>query len=292
MVDAVSQVVYTVTVEPPRQKGKLHCSQLLTLKDVFDAGFRPFGVTESDCSVGKSDIELLLPPTNQAVILDVEIVSFEISIYDTVKCIDIRTIAAPVEQTGIVLRQLASALGMKPRGLEEALKRATPENPKWFDVWTQDWSNDWCSVRLGFQPLTYFLADASKGYREMKSHVVMSITWKPTEVGPTYRRKPVTPPEGYEYVSMDMPGSDLVRLAQTTDSPALAHLRYPTESQRQAIISAPVQAVPNLIETLQDPKATPQSAEGNQPATSRWLLWIAFAAAVIGLLCLTLKKSE
>jgi hypothetical protein len=283
-----------VTIEPPKQRGQISCKSLLTLKDVFDAGFRPYSNGDS-ATVGKSDLTLLLPPTNSATLLDVAMMSFTISRHDTVKRIDIRTTAAPVKQTGDLLRQLAGALGVGLQGLDEALARATPSNPKWSDVWTQDWANDWLSIRLGFQPLTYFLDDASNGYREMKSHAVLTIEWKPTEIGPTYREKPITQPKGYEHVSMEMPGSDLVKKAQTSDDPSLAHLRYPDEKQRQAILATTPDPVPKPQTT--PPSAQKQASESKpttpreEPAASTpWSIIVVLIVAAGGLLWLLLKR--
>jgi len=286
-----------VTIEPPKQRGEISCKPLLTLKDVFDAGFRPYSNGDS-ATVGKSDLTLLLPPSNGATLLDVAMMSFTISRYDTLKRIDIRTIAAPVTQTGEVLRQLAGALGVGLQGLDEALARATPDNPKWSEVWTQDWANDWLSIRLAFQPLTYYLDDASKGYREMKSHAVLSIEWKPTEIGPTFREKPVTPPKGYEHVSMDIPGSDLVKKAQTSNDPSLAHLRYPDEKQRQAILATTPDPVPKS--RTKQPSAQNNAAEAKSapapseaPASSMpWALVAVLIVATISLLWLLVKNRK
>lgn len=43
---------------------------------------------------------------------------------------------------------------------------------------------------------------------------------------------------------MEMPDSDLVKKAQTSNDPALAHLRYPDEKQRQAILATKPDPVP------------------------------------------------
>lgn len=93
-----------VKIEPPKQKGEVRCSQSLSLKDIFDAGFRPFRVTESWCSVGKADLNLVLPPSNLSVPLDIETISFAVSKYDTVTRVELSTPAHSVKQTGDVLR--------------------------------------------------------------------------------------------------------------------------------------------------------------------------------------------
>lgn len=187
--------------------------------------------------VGKADIRLKLPDANQFVSFGVDSVEFSSNKYDAVTRIDIMTPGMPVEQAGAMIKELVRSLNSVPRGLDEALARATIDNPKWVDAtWTQDWSNEWASGRIGFEPLTYFVNDASKGYLEMKAIVHVGIKWNKTEIGPTYRETPVTPPKGYEHISMEIPSSDVVKRAQSSDDPSLAHLRHRDEKKRQAIL--------------------------------------------------------
>ena len=187
--------------------------------------------------VGKADIRLKLPGANQPVPFGVNSVSFSIDKYDAVTRIDIMTPGMPVEQAGAMIKELVRSLNSVPQGLDEALARATIDNPKWADAtWTQDWSNEWASGRIGFEPLTYYVNDASKGYLEMKAIVHLDISWNETEIGPTYRETPVTPPKGYEHISMEIPSSDVVEKAQSSDDPSLAHLRHRDEKKRLAIL--------------------------------------------------------
>lgn len=226
-----------IGIEAPRQAGELSCLRLLTLKDIYDSGFRPYRLTWGDGRVGKADIRLKLPDANQFVSFGVNSVSFSIDKYDAVTRIDIMTPGVPVEQAGAMIKELVRSLNSVPRGLDEALARATIDNPKWADAtWTQVWSNEWASGRIGFQPLTYYVNDASKGYIEMKAIVHVGIKWKETEIGPTYRLTPFTPPKGYEHISMEIPSSDVVEKAQSSDDPSLAHLRHRDEKKRQAIL--------------------------------------------------------
>jgi hypothetical protein len=169
--------------------------------------------------------------------IGVDSVDFSIDKYDAVTRIDIMTPGMPVEQAGAMIKELLRSLNSVPQGLDEALARATIDNPKWaYATWTQDWSNDWARVRIGFEPLTYLVNDASKGYIEMKAIVHVGIKWNKTEIGPTYRETPVTPPKGYEHISMEIPSSDVVKRAQSSDDPSLAHLRHRDEKKRQAIL--------------------------------------------------------
>ena len=226
-----------IPIEPPREAGELNCLRLLTLKDIYDSGFRPYRVAKIKCRVGKADIRLKLPGANQPVPFGVNSVSFSIDKYDAVTRIDIMTPGMPVEQAGAMIKELVRSLNSVPQGLDEALARATIDNPKWADAtWTQDWSNEWASGRIGFEPLTYYVNDASKGYLEMKAIVHLDISWNETEIGPTYRETPVTPPKGYEHISMEIPSSDVVEKAQSSDDPSLAHLRHRDEKKRQAIL--------------------------------------------------------
>lgn len=226
-----------IPIEPPRQAGELNCLRLLTLKDIYDSGFRPYRVAEIKCCVGEADVRLKLPGASEFVSIGVDSVDFSIDKYDAVTRIDIMTPGMPVEQAGAMIKELVRSLNSVPQGLDEALARATIDNPKWADAtWTQDWSNEWASGRIGFEPLTYYVNDASKGYLEMKAIVHVGIKWNKTEIGPTYRETPVTPPKGYEHISMEIPSSDVVKRAQSSDDPSLAHLRHRDEKKRQAIL--------------------------------------------------------
>lgn len=225
-----------IGIEAPRQAGELSCNQVLTLKDIYDSGFRPYRTAWGSCRVGKADIRLKLPDATQFVSFGVDGISFSVNKYDTVTRIDIMTKGMPVEQAGAMIKELVRSLNSVPQGLDEALARATIDNPKWADAtWTQDWSNEWARVRIGFEPLTYYVNDASKGYREMKAIVHLTISWNETEIGPTFRETPVMPPKGYEHISMEIPSSDVVKKAQSSDDPSLAHLRHRDEEKRQAI---------------------------------------------------------
>ena len=204
--------------------------------------------------------------------LDVDMISFTISRTDTVKEIFIQTKVASVQQTGSTLSQLANSLGIRLAGLDEAMARATLENPRHMDTWTQDCSNELSSIRFGFQAASYYVHDASKGYREMRAYAAIGIEWTPTEIGPTYRVTPIMPPQGYEHVSMDIPNSDLVLMAQTSDSPSLAHLRYADEQQRKAIIAAA--------------NDTPQKA------SISWEIIVVLILAATGLVWLLVKKRK
>ncbi|MFM2212151.1 MAG: hypothetical protein RL639_1345, partial [Verrucomicrobiota bacterium] len=147
-----------IAIEAPRQAGELSCLRILTLKDIYDSGFRPYRTAWGSCRVDKADILLKLPNANQFVSFGVNSVSFSIDKYDAVTRIQIMTPGVPVEQAGAMIKELVRSLNSVPQGLDEALARATIDNPKWPDAtWTQDWSNEWASGRIGFEPLTYFV---------------------------------------------------------------------------------------------------------------------------------------
>jgi hypothetical protein len=223
-------------------------------------------------------------------------VSFGVNKNDAIVRIDIRTNPLALVHADKLLEQLAQSMNIAPQGLNQAVQRAKPTNPKWSDVWTQDWANDWAKVHFVLQPMTYFLDDATKGYREMKALVHLTIEWKPTEIGPTYREKPITPPKGYEHVSMDMPGSDLVKKAQTSNDPSLAHLRYSDEKQRQAILTITPDPVPKpRAKQPSAERATPETKPGPSPSeaptpSTPWIIIVVVIVAALGLLWLLLKR--
>ena len=280
-----------IGIEAPRQAGELSCNQVLTLKDIYDSGFRPFRVADIKCSVGKADIRLNLPGASQPVLLGVNSVDMSINKYDAVTRIDIMTPGMPVEQAGAMIKELVRSLNSVPQRLDEALARATIDNPKWADAtWTQDWSNEWASGRIGFEPLTYFVNDASKGYREMKAIVHLDISWNKTEIGPTYRETPVTPPKGYEHISMEIPSSDVVKKAQSSDDPSLAHLRHRDEKIRQAILeSRPRSTQTSALKKVSETSTSPTQSE-EQASTTPWSVSVVSIVAALGLVWLWLKR--
>ena len=280
-----------IPIEPPRQAGELSCLRLLALKDIYDSGFRPHRVAKISCRVGKADIRLKLPDANQFVPFGVNSVSFSIDKYDAVTRIRIMTPGVPVEQAGAMIKELVRSLNSVPQGLDEALARATIDNPKWADAtWTQDWSNEWASGRIGFEPLTYFVNDASKGYIEMKAIVHVGISWNETEIGPTYRETPVTPPKGYEHISMEIPSSDVVKKAQSSDDPSLAHLRHRDEKIRQAILeSRPRSTQASALKKASETSTSPTQSE-EQKSTTPWSVIVVSIVAALGLVWLWLRR--
>jgi len=280
-----------IGIEAPRQAGELNCLRHLTLKDIYDAGFRPYRVAEIKCRVDKADILLKLPNANQFVSFGVDSVDFTIDKYDAVTRIQIMTPGVPVEQAGAMIKELVRSLNSVPQGLDEALARATIDNPKWPDAtWTQDWSNEWASGRIGFEPLTYFVNDASKGYIEMKAIVHVGISWNKTEIGPTFRETPVMPPKGYEHISMEIPSSDVVKRAQSSDDPSLAHLRHRDEKKRQAILeSRPRSTQASELKKVSETNTSPAQSEG-QKSTTPWSVIVVSIVAALGLVWLWLRR--
>ena len=280
-----------IGIEPPRQAGELSCLRLLTLKEIYDSGFRPYRTAWGSCSVGKADIRLNLPGASQPVPLGVNSVDMSINKYDAVTRIDIMTPGMPVEQAGAMIKELVRSLNSVPQGLDEALARATIDNPKWADAtWTQDWSNEWASGRIGFEPLTYFVNDASKGYIEMKAIVHVGISWNKTEIGPTFRETPVMPPKGYEHISMEIPSSDVVKRAQSSDDPSLAHLRHRDEKKRQAILeSRPRSTQASELKKVSETNTSPAQSEG-QKSTTPWSVIVVSIVAALGLVWLWLRR--
>lgn len=279
-----------IPIEPPRQAGELSCARLLTLKDVYDSGFRPYRVGWGDGRVGKADFRLKLPAASQFVSFGVDSFSFTVNKYDAVTRINIMTQGMPVEQAGAIIKELAQSFNSVPQGLDEALARATLDNPKWSDTWTQNWSNDWARVRIGFEPLTYYVNDASKGYIEMKAIVHVGISWNKTEIGPTYRVTPVTPPKGYEHISMEIPSSDVVKKAQSSDDPSLAHLRHRDEKKRQAILeSRPRSTQASALKKVSETSTSPTQSEG-QKSTTPWSVIVVSIVAALGLVWLWLRR--
>ncbi len=278
---------------PPRQIGILHCVPNLSLKDVFDGGFRPYRVTEDTCRIGKSTFTITLPAAKNRLTLDVKSASFDISKYDTITRLDIRCMTSSVESAGTLLREITRALGLEPLSLNDALKRTTPSDPHWPEGWTLQWENEWAKGQLSLDPQNCFIDDPSRGYREMKADVLVFVKWKQTEKGFIFRTKPIMPPKGYEDVSMDIPNSDLVKAAQLSDSSALAHLRYPDEAQRKAILDAKPIPIPKIEQPNKLELKKPIIASHDKPESPSMLVWLLVViAATVGAVWVFLRKAK
>lgn len=215
----------------PIQSADLALGSDFTLLDVFNAGIRPYRVSVNRCEIDGAHLSFAFPDGKSSGAVDVRHVSFAVDRRDRIRRIDMRTPAVSVQEAVEVLNRLGAALGMTLAGLEQAIARATPNNPNWSDPWTQDWKNSWADARLGLEPMTYFSNDASTGHRNMRAIVHFTFEWKSSEVGPTYRREPIQPPKGYEHVSMEIPTQELLERVQGSTDPAYAHLQIKTDAE-------------------------------------------------------------
>lgn len=209
----------------PKQIGNLVLDDQLTLLDVFASGLRPYRVTVNRCEVDSASLRLEFPNGTGPVIIDVSHVSFAVDRKDRIRRMELSTEAKGVAAAADDLRRLGAVLRLDLDGLDAAVLRAEPSNPRWPDTWTQVWSGKRATARLAFQPMTYFSSDATKGHREMRAIAHFTFEWEQTEIGPTFRRDPIQPPKGYEHVSMEVPNSALLKRVQGSTDPAYAHLQ-------------------------------------------------------------------
>lgn len=124
----------------------------------------------------------------------------------------------------------------------------------------------------------------------MRAIVNFSFEWEKTEIGPTYRTTPIQPPKGYEYLTMEIPGSDLMARVQGSTDPAYAHLQIkPT-----ALSAEPKAETSRAPEIVHPESATAQPVPvAPPPAKSpNRLWWITGALAVLLAVVLVVRRKK
>jgi hypothetical protein len=263
----------------------------LTLLDVFNAGIRPYSVSLNRCEIDQASLSFALPEGKSTGVVDVRHASFAVDRRDRIRRIEISTPAVSVQEAVDILSRLGAALGITLTGLQEAMARATPNNPKWSEPWIQDWSNPWADARLGFEPMTYFSNDTSTGNREMRAIVHFTFEWKSNEVGPTFRRVPIQAPKGYEHVSMEIPNHELLKRVHGSSDPAYAHLQIkPPPSGAPAPSAKEAPGVPE--NTHPEPITAPPAPVAPTLAKSSNLFWwiVGAIAALVAVVWVVRRK--
>lgn len=273
------------TLEPPVQIAALRFSETLHLQDIFDWGLRPYRVTESKCRVGRAELELWFPETKSSMHFAARIALFRIDKYGRVTLIELGTAATTVAEAERTLKDLGNALGMKLEGFDEAVARTTTDNPRRLETWARTHRTEWARVFIGYQPQAYFSRDESTGNREMRAIVNFSFEWEPTEIGPVFRTTPIQPPKGYEYLTMEIPGSDLMARVQGSTDPAYAHLQIkPAPSAAPAPSATEAPRAPEI--TYPDPITTPPAKSSNP------LWWIVGAIVALMAVVLIVRRKK
>lgn len=169
---------------------------------------------------------------------DASMIGFYINKFDNVSRLDTYTRIMPIPDAVSTMKQLASSINLRLEGLEKdfPVDAADKRVPRVGTTWTQDYKTDWATIRLALEATSTFHFLKVSLFQRPGARVHIAVEWNPTQPGYVMREVPIVPPKGFEYVSMEIPKSDLVVKAQTSDSPALAHLRYKDEVTRMAII--------------------------------------------------------
>jgi hypothetical protein len=218
-----------------------------------------------------------------------EFALFRVDKYDRVTLIELSTAATSVAEAEKTLKALADALGMKLKGFDDAVARTTSDNPRSQDTWAQTQQTKWYRAFIGYRPQDYYSTDKSKGNREMRAIVNFSFEWEKTEIGPVYRNTPIQPPKGYEYLTMEIPGSDLMARVQGSTNPAYAHLQIKPASSAEP--------GPSVTETSlkpEIPRTKPVSAPPALPTKSANFLWwiVGAIAALVAVVLVVARKKK
>lgn len=280
-----------VYLTPPVQSVALRFPESLNLKDIFDWGARPYRVTTSKCRIGESELELWLPNAHAPIHYAAEFAVFRVDKYDRVTLIELSTAATSVAEAEKTLKDLANALGMKLEGFDEAVARTTTDNSRRLETWAQTHRTEWARAFIGYRPQAYFSRDESTGNREMRAIVNFSFEWEPTEIGPTFRTTPIQPPKGYEYLTMEIPGSDLMARVQGSTDPAYAHLQIePAPSAAPAPSATEAPRAPTI--THSEPITAPPAPVAPSTKSSNPLWWIVGAIAALGIVVLVVRRKK
>jgi hypothetical protein len=284
---------FAKTLEPPVQNAELRFAETLHLKYIFDWGLRPYRILDSYCRVGRADLNLWFPGAKASIQFPARVAVFRIDKYDRVTRIELSTAATSVGDADKTLRELAGALGMELEGFDETVARTTTDDPRSQETWAQTQKTKWYRAFIGYQPMAYFSRDESTGNREMRAIVNFSFEWEPTEIGPVFRTTPIQPPKGYEYLTMEIPGSDLMARVQGSTDPAYAHLQIKPAPAAEATPPAsetpiaPQIAYPDPLPAVPAPVTPPPSKSFNP------LWWIVAAlAALVAVAWVTVRKKK
>jgi cobalamin biosynthesis Mg chelatase CobN len=89
---------------------------------------------------------------------------------------------------------------------------------------------------------------------------------------------------------MEIPSSDVVKKAQSSDDPSLAHLRHRDEKIRQAILeSRPRSTQTSALKKVSETSTSPTQSE-EQASTTPWSVIVVSIVAALGLVWLWLKR--
>ena len=171
-----------------------------TLKAVFDSGLRPTrvgGLEESDCQIGPANLTILLPESSP---FHIEIDRADIRVIQDheLHSLDLFGKTQSIPEAVTLANQVCAAMGMDTKGLDEFIKSLTvePEGNKF-------WSNYIATkpgihiFHIALSPLYFF--------DHVEAHVNISISWERSRKKHWTLDAPITPPPGYENVSMDPP---------------------------------------------------------------------------------------
>ncbi len=227
----LSAPLFADSLSAPVQHGSINLGGTLSLKNIFDGGLRPYIVVEKDsCSVGEAIVTLIREQHAGLLALHVQRIEFNVTRHETITWMTLRCMTVSVPDAEKVIKEAMDFFATAPAGLEEAIAQITPLNPKWSKVWTQDLQCDGFDVRLSLNPQSYYSDDPASGYRNMRADVVFSFVWREKEIGPTFRKKKIVPPQGYEHISMEIPTTDLLRKIQGSVDPSYSHLQINSPS--------------------------------------------------------------
>jgi hypothetical protein len=171
------------------------------LKMVYDAGLRPWRVTLSGCAIEETSLQIVLPQS-RPFLLDVSFGDFDVYADYSFSVVGFATKRMSVDDAVAKVREIAQAVGINTAGLIEMAEqeKKAPGSSKdggWRGYAERE------NPRVSVAMVTY--PQYGGGVNAL---VILDLNWETAGIPPKMFTKPMTPPPGYENVSMAKPPGD------------------------------------------------------------------------------------
>ncbi len=175
-----------------------------TLKTIYDAGMRPWRVTNDHCMVGgQGDYSLhqvtLVFPESDPFTFPSEATSFSVFSDYELSEVNVKTVGLSSKDAKQLTSEICKALKFETKGLEEFFS-SIDDKTRWSAFWTIDDERDDMRFHLLCRP--------SPRMNETLYQVTLSAEWRPGTAADRRKRMlltPMQPPDGYQTISMAVP---------------------------------------------------------------------------------------
>ena len=230
---------------------KLSLSKEADLKEVFDAGLRPWrvsGLENTTCDIGRCSLSISVVGRGP---FDFEVQRGTIDLLqdNVISRIKLTGRSEPIPMAVARIKEICRITEMSSAGLDsiaQSLGNMPDPDKRWFN--TTRFDN--VSVAVTFYPMFALLGTT-------EAEVWLSVKWHQPAGTMKFLTEPIKPPPGYETETMSPPSSDPRRMpVMTTEGPS-------------------AKPPPPLATVQLTPNARPETQ------AKWWLLWVAGAASIV-----------